>query len=234
MTQSEAAADSERPLPLTEPFRSDAPNMRIDEGIIRTPVDTFYDTVRGDDLLGPVFARPVADLSLHLPKMYGFWSTVVLHTGRYSGRPLEAHRRLPGLTQAHFDRWIALSFLTTTTTPRLRADFKSGVLGDPEFYMLRWSTRGTKCGRGWMDVAKATVAANPPFEHPSLPGPGVEAVLLSGGLNAVYDVRRAAAHLCRLGRVVHPGRRHAVEPLKVGLKRDRARLAGHTLDAEAM
>ncbi len=108
MTQSKGGADSVRQLPLTEPTRPGATGGPIDEGMICTLVDTFYDTVRGDDLLGPIFARHVADWSLHLPKMYAFWSTVVLHTGRYSGRPLEAHQRLPGLTQAHFDRWIAL------------------------------------------------------------------------------------------------------------------------------
>lgn len=52
----------------------------------------------------------------------------------------------------------ALSFLTTTTTPRLRADFKSGVLGEPEFYMLRSVNTRVEVGP-WLDVATATVAA---------------------------------------------------------------------------
>lgn len=108
MIHPDGPTDPVRQLPLTEPVRFDAPDTQIDEGMIRTLVDTFYDTVRGDDLLGPVFARHVADWSMHLPKMYAFWSTVVLRTGRYAGRPLEAHQRLPGLTQAHFDRWITL------------------------------------------------------------------------------------------------------------------------------
>ena len=108
MIHSEGPTDSARQLPLTEPVQFDAPDMQIDESMIRTLVNTFYDTVRGDDLLGPIFARHVADWSMHLPKMYAFWSTVVLRTGRYAGRPLEAHQRLPGLTQIHFDRWLAL------------------------------------------------------------------------------------------------------------------------------
>ncbi len=108
MVHPDGPTNPARQLPLTEPARSDATDRPIDESMIRTLVDTFYDSVRGDDLLGPIFARHVADWSLHLPKMYTFWSTVVLRTGRYAGRPLEAHQRLPGLTQAHFDRWIAL------------------------------------------------------------------------------------------------------------------------------
>ncbi|MBL8746980.1 MAG: group III truncated hemoglobin, partial [Phycisphaerae bacterium] len=50
----------------------------------------------------------VSDWSLHLPKMYDFWSTVVLHSGRYSGRPIEAHLRIPGLSARHFARWLTL------------------------------------------------------------------------------------------------------------------------------
>ncbi|MBL9030094.1 MAG: group III truncated hemoglobin [Phycisphaerae bacterium] len=108
MSQSDELSRAVRQLPLTEPVGSGAPATMIDEAMIRSLVDTFYSTIREDELLGPIFARHVADWSLHLPKMYAFWSTVVLRTGRYSGRPLEAHQRLPGLTQAHFARWISL------------------------------------------------------------------------------------------------------------------------------
>lgn len=97
-----------RQLPLTEQGRPPAHVSPIDEAMIRTLVDTFYEGVRDDLMLGPIFARHVADWSLHLPKMYDFWSTVVLRTGRYAGRPLDAHQRLPGLTAAHFARWLDL------------------------------------------------------------------------------------------------------------------------------
>jgi hemoglobin len=97
-----------RQPPLTEPSPPDAPDPHIDEAMIRTLVDTFYEGVRDDPMLGPIFGRHVADWSLHLPKMYDFWSTVVLRTGRYAGRPLDAHQRLPGLTAAHFARWLDL------------------------------------------------------------------------------------------------------------------------------
>ncbi len=101
-------------LPLTEFTSEGAARVEIDEAMIRRLVDSFYETIRGDDLLGPIFARHVADWSLHLPKMYAFWSTVVLRTGQYAGRPLETHQRLPGLTQAHFTRWIELWRQTVT------------------------------------------------------------------------------------------------------------------------
>ena len=95
-------------LPLTESFAETRVAEHVSEPDIRALVDRFYETVRVDDLLGPIFARHVADWSRHLPKMSDFWSTVVLRTGRYAGRPLEAHEALPGLTQAHFERWLAL------------------------------------------------------------------------------------------------------------------------------
>lgn len=95
-------------LPLTEHVIEQDRDEPVNEAMIRRLVDAFYDDIRRDDLLGPIFARHIADWSLHLPKMYAFWSTIVLQTGQYSGRPLEAHQRLPGLTHAHFDRWLKL------------------------------------------------------------------------------------------------------------------------------
>ncbi|MFG0242344.1 MAG: group III truncated hemoglobin [Phycisphaerales bacterium JB054] len=112
-----AAGDRTQPrhrLPLTEPLAGSNVAGLVSESDIRRLVDRFYGTVRGDDLLGPIFTQHVADWSLHLPKMYAFWSTVVLRTGRYSGRPIEAHEPLPGLTQAHFDRWLRLWAQTVT------------------------------------------------------------------------------------------------------------------------
>lgn len=108
MSMFDDPSDTTRQLPITEPVGLGTPDTPIDEATIRTLVDTFYRAVRSDDLLGPIFARHVADWSMHLPKMYAFWSTVVLRSGRYAGRPLDAHQRLPGLTQTHFDRWLAL------------------------------------------------------------------------------------------------------------------------------
>lgn len=95
-------------LPLTEAVNPPAAGQLVSESLIRDLVDAFYQAIRSDDLLGPIFDRHVKDWSLHLPKMYDFWSTVVLRTGRYAGRPIEVHERIPGLTAAHFHRWIAL------------------------------------------------------------------------------------------------------------------------------
>ncbi|MFT5422277.1 MAG: hemoglobin [Phycisphaerales bacterium] len=112
MTNSSTPSGGDLPLQLTDPASDLASvgheSQIVTESEIRTLVDTFYEEVREDSLLGPVFAEQVGDWSAHLPKMYDFWSTVVLRTGRYSGRPLEAHEVIPGLTSAHFARWLEL------------------------------------------------------------------------------------------------------------------------------
>lgn len=78
----------------------------ITEALIGELVDTFYSRVRQDPVLAPVFAR-VTDWDEHLTKLRAFWSSVTLMSGRYHGRPMQAHFPLPIGTQ-HFDRWLAL------------------------------------------------------------------------------------------------------------------------------
>lgn len=95
-------------LPLTEAAPTATPAVSGDEALIRQLVNTFYERIRHDAVLGPIFMAHVADWSLHLPKMYDFWSSVVLGTRRYAGRPIDAHRRLPNLAPSHFDRWLNL------------------------------------------------------------------------------------------------------------------------------
>ncbi len=52
----------------------------------------------------------------------------------------------------------ALTFLTMTTKPSFRAEFKAGEGGKTAVYMARWvNTRGEK--GPWSEVTTATVAA---------------------------------------------------------------------------
>jgi len=78
------------------------------EADVKTLVDTFYDKVNADPLLAPVFnefAR--VDWPAHLPKMYDFWSSLLLHTARYRGQPFLKHVPLP-INGAHFAQWLTL------------------------------------------------------------------------------------------------------------------------------
>lgn len=84
----------------------------VTEPMIRDLVHAFYAEVRRDPLLGPIFNARVRDWPEHLDKLCAFWSSVVLMTGRYKGRPMPVHIAIPEISRAHFERWLAL-FRTT-------------------------------------------------------------------------------------------------------------------------
>lgn len=79
----------------------------IDEPMIERLVRSFYARVREDAILGPVFAAKIEDWEPHLQKMFAFWSSVTLMSGRYHGQPMASHLPLP-IDARHFDRWLAL------------------------------------------------------------------------------------------------------------------------------
>lgn len=82
---------------------------------IQLLVNRFYDKVRTDDLLGPIFKGVIQDnWDQHLNKMYRFWQTVLLKEPTYMGAPFPPHAKLP-VDQTHFDRWMALFTETIDT-----------------------------------------------------------------------------------------------------------------------
>jgi hemoglobin len=86
----------------------DADAEGITEDQIRVVVVEFYRRARRDDQLGPVFEAHVREWDEHLTRMTDFWSAALLRSGRYSGRPVERHRAIAGLSRGHFDRWVEL------------------------------------------------------------------------------------------------------------------------------
>ena len=79
----------------------------IDDVMIDRLVRRFYDRVRRDPLLGPIFESGVQDWDAHIERMCNFWSSVALMSGRYHGQPMAAHLPLP-IEALHFDRWLAI------------------------------------------------------------------------------------------------------------------------------
>lgn len=79
----------------------------INETSIERLVRIFYGRAREDDLLGPIFNTAVADWEHHIGKITDFWSSMMLRTGKYDGRPMRPHLMLP-LKGDHFDRWLLL------------------------------------------------------------------------------------------------------------------------------
>jgi hemoglobin len=81
----------------------------IDEPALKRLVETFYDRVRTDALIGPVFNDAIGDWPEHLGKLQAFWSSVMLTSGRYKGQPLPAHiRHGARIDGAAFERWLEL------------------------------------------------------------------------------------------------------------------------------
>lgn len=86
----------------------------ITEENLKTLVDTFYSRVRQDPLIGPVFNKAIDDWPEHLDKLQAFWSSVMLTSGRYKGRPLPAHIKHGDLISAEsFERWLEIWKRTT-------------------------------------------------------------------------------------------------------------------------
>jgi hemoglobin len=82
----------------------------LDEALVREVVVSFYAKAREDDVIGPVFNRVVAaeDWPAHLDTITDFWSSMLLGTGRYMGRPMPKHFAIAELDDAHFARWLRL------------------------------------------------------------------------------------------------------------------------------
>lgn len=129
-------------LPLTEGASSPGPDhqagVHATEADIRRLVVTFYDGARVDPLLGPIFEREVGDWDAHYDRLVDFWSSAVLKTGRYSGRPGAKHFGL-GLTPDHFARWLAL---WERTANDLLGEAKAAPFVD----------MGRRMGRGMMNI----------------------------------------------------------------------------------
>lgn len=79
------------------------------EAAIAALVPAFYERVRADDLIGPVFARAVVDWDHHHARLASFWSSVMMGTGRFKGSPMQAHlRHKDHIRPEMFDRWLTL------------------------------------------------------------------------------------------------------------------------------
>lgn len=92
--------------------------MAINKDDIRSTADIeelvgqFYGKVRQDALVGPIFdVVAQVDWERHIPRLVGFWSTILLGSDEYRGNPVLPHLALGHKTtirSAHFDQWLTL------------------------------------------------------------------------------------------------------------------------------
>jgi hemoglobin len=79
---------------------------------IEVLVNSFYDKVKADGILGPIFTVIIpVNWQVHLPVMYQFWDNAIFYTGGYTGNPMAMHAHIHkkiGLEEKQFDRWLEL------------------------------------------------------------------------------------------------------------------------------
>lgn len=95
-----------------EEKRNQAEAIGVDAEYISSLVDRFYVRVRGDELLGPIFAERIGDWPSHLDRMKRFWRSILHNSGEFSGNPMIKHMAIPGLDATHFAHWLDLFYAT--------------------------------------------------------------------------------------------------------------------------
>ncbi|MES2260055.1 MAG: group III truncated hemoglobin [Pseudomonadota bacterium] len=85
------------------------PQQPLNTESITALVHAFYDEVRADPELSPVFSAAIGDdWTPHLARMVDFWSTVMLGQREFQGNVFGKHMQLSGVEPQHFRRWLAL------------------------------------------------------------------------------------------------------------------------------
>ena len=75
-------------------------------------VNTFYDKIKADVTIGYIFDTVAnVDWSVHLPKMYSFWSSILLGEKSFEGNPMKKHielGKMTRMTETEFSAWKKL------------------------------------------------------------------------------------------------------------------------------
>lgn len=79
---------------------------------IETLVNTFYDRVKQDQVIG-FFFNDIAQTNweTHLPKMYQFWRALLFADVKFEGNPVGAHIPINAevpIEARHFEHWVSL------------------------------------------------------------------------------------------------------------------------------
>lgn len=74
-------------------------------------VRVFYDKIRKDEELGPIFNSIITDWESHLEKITDFWEQHVFGNQKYKGNPIDVHNQVDakmnyGITAHNFGTWL--------------------------------------------------------------------------------------------------------------------------------
>lgn len=82
---------------------------RITEDSIELLIRAFYDKVRRDPQLRPIFAAAIGSRwDAHIAKICAFWAWAMRISKAYRGDMLAVHQRLGQLPPELFERWLSL------------------------------------------------------------------------------------------------------------------------------
>lgn len=95
-------------------------------------INTFYDKVVKDEVIGAFFGH--VNFEKHLPKMYHFWSFVLLDEAGYTTDVTKVHIGMR-IKSEHFDRWI---YLFNSTVNDLFVGEKAEMAKQRAF-LVRWT-----------------------------------------------------------------------------------------------
>lgn len=105
-----------RAVAAREKRRAEAEAAGVDAAFISDLVDRFYNGIRADAVLGPVFAHHIADWDPHLDRMKAFWRSILHNSAEFSGNPMQRHTAVHDagspLGEAEFTRWLQLFYQT--------------------------------------------------------------------------------------------------------------------------
>lgn len=101
---------------------------------IKSLVDDFYEKVRKDEVLEPIFNTVIKDnWDEHLQVMVDFWSSMLLYSRKYLKDPFPKHHVLE-LEPIHFERWLQLF---NETVDKKFIGYNATVAKDVAFNMAR-------------------------------------------------------------------------------------------------
>lgn len=97
-------------MPTSAPFEQRAVDAGLTEALVRKVITSFYDKVRNDAVLGPVFAEAIGDdWDAHIERIVLFWLTATRLGRGYDGRRfMPAHLRNGSIRVDQLSHWLEL------------------------------------------------------------------------------------------------------------------------------
>jgi len=95
-------------------------------------INAFYDKVVKDELIGAFFGH--VNFEKHLPKMYHFWSFVLLDEAGYTTDVTKVHVNMR-IKAEHFDQWV--SIFNATVDEMFEGE--KAEMAKQRAFLIRWT-----------------------------------------------------------------------------------------------